>query len=163
MAAYSVHVANIQTGATAGTFASLLGLKFANTAGHRGRLRKLIVGGGSGAPQDLQVGIRVRRTDNTTDGTSTSVNVNTIGTNDSNAIGSNVSAIGKTYTVEPTTFENGTLGGGSFNTRGALLLEWGPQEAKVWGKNETLVIEGTIGNGTTAANLDITIEWEESV
>ena len=157
---YSLQVAALATSASANAFITMLGLKLANTSGHRARLRKLVVGGGSVAPQDLQVGVRVRRTDNTGDGTSTAVNVNTIASADANQIASRVSAIGKTYTAEPTAYENGVLAGGSLNTRGTLVLEFSADEAPVWGPNKTLGIEAAPGSAS-AATLDITVEWEE--
>ena len=38
---FKLKVEGLATGATANAFITLLGLKFANTTGHRGRLRKL--------------------------------------------------------------------------------------------------------------------------
>ena len=72
------------TGAVAGTWKTLVALKFAATTGHRGRLRRMIVSGGGGATQDVQASIQIRRSDNTGDGTSTAVNVNTIAKRDPN-------------------------------------------------------------------------------
>lgn len=160
MGVYAIKVEGIATGASANTFKTLLGLKLANTAGHVARLRRLVVGGGGGAAQDLQVSIRLRRTDNNADGTSTAVNVNTIGKHESEQIASVVSAIGKNYTVEPTNYETEMLGGGALNTRGGLVLEWAPGEGPRFGKNQTLGIEGAPGSAT-AANLEIALEWEE--
>lgn len=160
MPIYHCKVEGLTTGTTVGTFKTLVGLKLADTAGHRARLRRLILAGGGSAAQDIQVSARIAKTDNTTDGTSTSVNTNTIGQSDDNDIASNVSAIGKNYSVEPTTIGTGLLGGGSFNTRGGLVLEWNHDEAPIWGKNETLLIQGSPGE-TTAANLEAYVEWEE--
>lgn len=160
MGRYSVTVDQVATGAVANTFAGLVGIKLANTTGHRARLRRLFVGGASGAAQDLQVSIKVQRTNNTTDGTSTAVNVNTIGSERPSSVASVVTAIGETYTVEPTTYENGVVAGGSFNTRGGLLLEWGPGEGPEWGINQTLVVRGAPGSAS-AANLLVEADWDE--
>ena len=157
---YKLKVEGIATGAVANTFITLLGLKLPDTAGYRARLRRLVVGGGGGAPQDLQVSLRLRRADNTTDGTLTAVGVNTIGDARGDSVASRISAIGKNYTVEPTTFENGTLGLGVMNTRATLVMEFGPDEAPEWGPNQTLAVEGAPGSAT-AANLEIAAEWEE--
>jgi hypothetical protein len=160
MATYGLNVLSATTGATANTFITLLGLKMANTVGHRCRLRSLIVGGAGGASQDLMVSLKIGVTDNTGDGTSTAVNVNTIGKHDANAIASNVNAIGKNYSAEPTTVGTGLMGGISVNTRGTVVKEWGPLEAIKWGPNQSLVILGAPG-ASTAATLDISLEWEE--
>ena len=160
MPEFGLHVTDCETGSTANTFTTLLGLKFANTTGHRARLRRLVVGGDAGAPQDKQVDIRLRRSDNTTDGTSTAVGTTTIGKKDSGSVASNVAAIGQTYTAEPTTKETGYLAGGSLNARGTLVLEWNEVDAPVWGPNQTLLIEGAPGEAT-AVRLGVTAEWEE--
>lgn len=157
---YKVNVDGIATGAAANTFLSLLGLKLADTTGHRARLRKLIVGGGGGAAQDIQVSLRLRRTDNATDGTSTAVNVNTIGQADPASRASIVAAIGKNYATEPTVFETGTLGLAALNSRATIVQEWGPDEAPAWEPNQTLVLEGAPGTAV-AVNLEVTAEWEE--
>jgi len=160
MAKFQLYVPDIDTGGAANTFITILGLKFADTTGHRGRLRRLFLGGGGGAPQDLQVSARIRVASNAGDGTSTAVNVNTIGKVDQLSVASNVAAIGETYTVEPTTYATQMHGGGSFNCRGGLLLEWAPEDAPQWGKNQTLGIEAAAGEATVA-RLEAFIEWEE--
>jgi len=160
MSIYHCKVEGIATGAVANTFKTILGLKYADTLGHRGRLRKLFIGGGGGAAQDLQVSIRLRKTDITADGTSTAVNVNTIGKSDPTSQASLVAAMGKNYTVEPTTMGTDTLGGGSINGRSGLVLEWGPGEGPTWGRKECLAIEAAPGEAT-AANLEAYVEWEE--
>jgi len=160
MGAYNLKVGQAASGATANTFATIVGLKLADTAGHVARLRRLVVGGSGAAPQDLQVAIRLRRTDNTADGTSTAVNVNTIGKLRGTQIDSRIAAIGKTYTAEPTAFETGSLAGGDINSRGTLVLEWGPGEGPEWGKNQTLCIEAAPGSATAVA-LGVDLEWDE--
>jgi|GEM_PF-2349561 len=160
MSLYHCKVEGIVTGAVANTFTTLLGLKFADTLGHRAKLRKLVIGGGGGAPQDLQVSLRLRKTDITADGTSTAVNVNTIGKADPTAVASNVAAIGKTYTVEPTTMGTDTLGGAAMNTRGGVVLEWPGDDAPTWGRKECLCLEGAPGEAV-AAKLEVYACWEE--
>lgn len=157
---YALKVGGLATGATANAFITLLGLKFANTTGHRGRLRKLVIGGGGGAPQDVQVSLLLQRTNNAADGTSTAVNANTIGKADPAQIASNVAAIGKNYSAEPTTFETQTLGVGSLNARGTICLEWGPDDAPRWGPNQTLCLLAAPG-AATATNLEVAAEWDE--
>lgn len=159
----SLHLTKIDglaTGAVANTYITLASLKFADTAGHRGRLRRLILSGGGGSPQDLQVSIKIQRTDNNADGTSSAINVNTIAQKDALTAASNVAAIGSNFTVEPSNKATAVLGGGSFNTRSGLVLEWGPDEAPIWGRNQTLVIQGAPGTAT-AANLQAELLWEE--
>lgn len=152
-------VEGVATGSAANTFTTVLALKLADTAGHRGRLRRLVIGGGGGAPQDLQVSVRIRKSDLTTDGTSTSVNINLIG-GDADDIASRVVAIGHTFTTDPTNVGTETLGGGTFNTRSALTLEWPEGQGPLWGKGETLLIEAAPGEAT-AALIEAGVEWEE--
>lgn len=160
MALYSVWVPAIATGASANAFITLLGLKMANTAGHICYLRRLVVAGGGAAAQDINVSIKLDRTDNTGDGTSTSVNVNTILSANSLQIASRVNAIGKNYSGEPTTYSGGIGFGGALNSRGILILEWPRLDGPQWGKNQTLGILGAPG-AATATNLNISVEWEE--
>ncbi|MFA7254120.1 MAG: hypothetical protein WC107_06235 [Patescibacteria group bacterium] len=157
---YKLKVDALATGAAANTYATLLGLKLANTTGHRCRLRRLVIGGGGAAAEDIQVSLRLRRTGNTADGTSTAVNVNTIGDARGGSVASRVAAIGKNYTVEPTTYETGALGLGAMNSRATLIMEWGPDDAPVWGPNQTLGLEAAPGSAA-AAHLEAALEWEE--
>ena len=66
---YKLFVPGLVTGSTANAFSTLLGLKMANVAGNRARLRKLVIAGSGAAPQDVQVALKLQRTDNTADGT----------------------------------------------------------------------------------------------
>ena len=128
MSCFKVRIDGVVTGATANAFSTIAALTFPNTAGYRGRLRSLTVAGAGGAVQDVQVSLRLRRTDNTTTGTSTAVNVNTIGKADPLSRASFVSAAGKNFTVEPTNYETGSLGLGAVNARNTFIKEWGPEE-----------------------------------
>lgn len=160
MGLYSVYIPGITTGSSANTFITVAGLKMANTVGHRCWLTRLVIGGAGAAVQDVQVSVKIDRTGNTTDGTSTSVNVNTIVKADANDIASRVNAIGKNYSVEPTTYD-GTAGfGGSFNSRGTLVLEWAPRLGPLWGINQTLGILAAPG-AATATSLNLHLEWFE--
>jgi hypothetical protein len=157
---YKLRVGGITTGSTANEFITVLGMKLPNTVGYRARLRKLTIGGAGAAAQDVQTSFRLRRTNNTSDGTSTAVNVNTIGKADPNSRDSFVSAIGKNYSAEPTTFENGTLGVAPINSRNTLVMEWDPETAPKWGPNHTLCLEAAPG-AASAVSLDVVAEWEE--
>jgi len=157
---FSTKVDGLATGAVANTYLTVLGLKMANTAGHRAKLRRLVISGGGGAPQDEQASIRIRRTGNTADGTSTAVNVNTIAPKDEGCVASNIAAMGKNYTVEPTTYATEILAGGSLNARGQLVLSWPGDDAPQFGINQTLGIEAAPGQAV-ALNLEALAEWEE--
>ena len=160
MALYSVWIPAISTGSSANAFITLAGLKMANTLGHRCWLRRLTVAGAGGATQDVNVSIKIDRTGNAGDGTSTSVNLTTISKGDPNSIASRVNLIGKNYTVEPTTLD-GTAGfGGALNSRGILILEWVRYDGPMWGINQTLCILGAPG-AATATTLNLGLEWEE--
>lgn len=161
MPSYSCKIDSAETGNSANAYTTIASFKFANTTGHRGRLTRLVVGGSGGASQDVPIAVRIMRSDNSGAGTSTSVNVNTIGSAEADQIASNVSAIGKTYTSEPTTVATGTLGGGDFNSRGTLILEEADFKKQIlWGKNQTLLIQAAPGTAT-AVDLGVTLHWEE--
>lgn len=153
-------VDGLETGATANTYKTILSLKMGATAGHRARLRRLVVTGGGGAPQDLQASIRLRRSNNTTDGTSTAVSTDTIGKKESASVASNVAAIGKNFSAEPTAIENGILDGASLNCRVGVVLEWNEDNAPVWINNQALLIQAAPGEASTA-RLQASPEWEE--
>lgn len=160
MAMFHCKVEGIATGAVANTFKTVLALKLADTLGHVATLRKLIIGGGGGAPLDKQVSLRLRKTNLDGDGTSTPVNVNTIGKSRETQIASRIAAIGKNFTVEPTTMGTETYGGGAINDRGGLVLELPGDDGVTWGKGETLCLEAAPGEAT-AVNLEVYACWEE--
>lgn len=161
MARYSITIPTVATGTTANSYTTLVGLKFANTTGHKAVLRRCVIGGGNVAAQDLQVSFRFDRTDNAGDGTSTSVATTGIMARDSGSVASNVSAIGKTYTAEPTTAAGDAGFGGVFNTRAGVVLSWDANEGPAWGPNQTLVLQGCMGTGSTAATMTVSLEWDE--
>lgn len=160
MSRFNLKVNGLVTSATANTKLTLLALKFPNTLGMRGRLRRLVLAGGGGAPQDMQLSAEVRRSGNTTDGTSTVVATSTIGKADPLSKASDVSAIGSNFTAEPTTIEGATIAGGSFNARGQLILEWYNDEGPIWGINQTLLVQVAPGSAT-ATTLEADVEWDE--
>lgn len=160
MGLFTVKVTGISTGASAGSYITILGLKLANTTGHRARLRRLVIGGGGGAAQDIQVDVKFDRTDNTGDGTSTSVATTTILAHDQLGVASNIAAIGKNYSAEPTTYAGDAGAGGSFNSRGTLVLEWASGQGPGWGLNQTLGLLATPG-ANTATTLSVDLTWEE--
>lgn len=162
MPVFSTEVSEILTAAGANAFTTLLGLKFADTLGHRGRLLSLVVTGGGGAPQDEQMAVRYTVGDNSADGTFTAVNVNTIAKQDELSVASLVAAIGKTYTVEPTAKGTEVHALGGLNMRGILSLDWShmPEKAPRWNRNQTLCIEGAPSQAV-AMKVNIAIRWEE--
>lgn len=158
MARFSLKCDSLVTGASANTYTTLLGLKFAATTGHRGSLRRLVIGGANVAVQDVQVAFKIDRTNIATDGTATTA-LTSITKGDPLSIASRVAAAGKNYSAEPTTYD-GLLGfGGSFNSRGGLVLEWGAGEL-VWGSGQTLGILAAPG-AATATTVAISLEWDE--
>ncbi len=157
MGVFSVQT-EAETGSAANTFTTLLGLKFAVANG--AKVRRIVIGGAGGAAQDINCAIRVRRSNQNDDGTSTSVNVNTIGKADPDSPNSTVSAIGKTFTGEPTTKDTELLAVGHLNSRGNLVIEFNDESKIKILPTYTLCIEGAPG-AATAADLGISVEWEE--
>lgn len=161
MGIFSTTVDEIATANGAKVFTGLLGLKMADTEGHVGRLRRIIIAGAAAAPQDEQVTVRGRITNNTADGTSTAVNVNTIHKHDPLGVASLMAAIGKTYTVEATAKTTELIGIGGLNARGVLIRDFTQDKhPPKWGRKQTLIIEGAPGQAV-AVSLSVTVEWEE--
>ena len=153
---FAATVYNAATGSVVGTFLGILGIKAANTTGHRARLRSLVVGGAAGAAQDIQVALRLVRSNNTSDGTKTDV---TVTKKDADSLAANLTAAGP-YTANPTTLESTFVWEGSINGRGVLVMEWSDDDAPVVQKNQTLLLQGSPGI-TTAVTLAATMEFEE--
>lgn len=161
---YTLTAQDVATGAVADTFKSMLALLAAATAGHRGRLLKLDIGPSSDAAADRNFGVRVARSNRTTDGTDTTVTSANLGKCDPHSRDSIMTG-GRDYTVEPTTLETEDLWAGDFNGRGGLLQVWDKDEAPSWGDRAT-------GNGQSllvlmaprtdaADSFTITVTWEE--
>ena len=161
MPIYSLTV-QADTSATEDTITTLASLELADTLGHRARLRRVIVGAGgqTDSPVDQALKIQLRRSDTTGAGTSTSVNVNTIFKFDPLSIASKVSAVGVTYTAEPTTIDTEIGSGAGFNSRGQLVLAWEDGKGPIWIRDTTLLVQGEQSDAT-AVELTIYVEWEE--
>ena len=156
MATFAITAYDVPTDAAADQFAELLGLKAGDTAGHRGRLRSITVGGAGGAAQDVQVTLRLVTSNNTTDGTSTAVVPTKL---DPDTIASRMTGK-KNYTAPPTTIASTFLWEGALNSRGSLIKEWLPGEGPMWGKNQTLLLLAAPG-AATAETLTVSLEWDE--
>jgi len=146
------------TGAVADDYTTMIGLKAVNTVGHRGRLLQLIIGPADDTPQDLNLGVRVNKTDNTADGTATSVASANIPKADDHARNSIMTAY-HTYTVEPTTYGTYPLYQTNINRRGGIIQTW-DRDGPTWGPNETLGIL-LAPRTAAAARVSITLVWEE--
>lgn len=152
---YSVTALEVASGATAGTFKTILGVKF--PAASRQRLRALAVGPGGEAAQDINVSIRVTTADQTGDGTSTAV---TVKQKDAQARATSASAAGKNFTAEPTNVAATHHLEVGLNSRGSLIKEWNPEEAPVIPASTTVIVQVTPGTAT-AVKMSYTLEWEE--
>ena len=154
MARFSHGKDGIATGAVVGTWTSLLGLKAG--AAERGRVRRLRVSCGGEAPQDVQVSVRLIRTDNSADGTATA---QTPAEKDSQGPASAMD--GKhTYTVEPTALESTPVFVGSLNARGVLDVVWPDEDAPVFGPSQTMLLQATPGTAV-AVKCDCLLEYDE--
>lgn len=156
MGRFSVIALEVATGAVVGTYKSILGLKAANTVGHRGKVRRLSVGFGGEAAQDVNVSLRLTKTDNNSDGTSTAV---TAKRKDESGMVVSVMTGGKNYTVEPDNVDSQHLWECGLNSRGSLVIDWG-EDGPVWGENETLLLQATPG-AAAAVKMTATLEWDE--
>ncbi len=156
MPAFSISAYDVETGAVVDTFKSLLGLKAADTVGHRARIRSLTAGGAGAAAQDIQVALRLVRSNNTTDGTATAVTPEKL---DPDSVAANLSGK-KDYSAEPTVVASVPVWEGSINARGTLVKEWLPGEGPVVDRDSTMLLQGAPGI-TTAVPLSVAMEFEE--
>ena len=157
---YSLTVEDVATDSAADTFKTLLALKAANTAGHRGRLLQLCVGPSDDTPADLNLAVRVNKTDNAGNGTgATSVASANIPKADPNQRDSIMTGY-RGYATEPTTYDTEAPWKFDLNRRGGLIQNWDDREAPTWGPSETLGIL-LAPRTAAAANVTITVVWEE--
>jgi hypothetical protein len=155
MASYTLKVDGLAV-PDASVYGTLIGLKMPNTAGCRGRLRKLSIGQ-SGAPASVQIEAEVVRADNTSDGTATDSSA-AVAKADPASPATGLSAVGSAFTGEPTVVAAGAVAGGAFNSYGMLPLDYMPEDAKIWGPNQTLLIRA---QANAAVTVDVEVEWDE--
>lgn len=154
---FAITAEDVATGAVADTFTTLIGLKAANTAGYRARLRSLSVGVSGDAPADRNVAVKIARTDNSGDGTNTAQTPVKLDA----ASRASIMTGGVDYTAEPTTYESTPLWAFDFNLRGGVLDKaWDAEDAPVWGPDQTLGILAA-PRTANAESLTITAEFEE--
>lgn len=158
MLTYSVTGYDIATGAVVDTYRTLGAVVAADTTAFIGRVRSITIGGGGNVAQDIQVSVRLVRTDNTAAGTPASTPIPT--KLDPNTLASNMTT-GIDYSGgEPTALEGTNLWEDGFNARGSIIKEWAPGKGPIFGKNQTLVLQATPGTAN-AVTLVFAIEWDE--
>lgn len=145
------------TGSSANTFKTMLAIICANTAGHRGELRWISIGGGGGAPQDYQARLRINRTSNA--GAGTPGSSPTPAKMDPNSLASILTA-GDLYSAEPTTYETVPLYEVGFNSRGGHSFSWPVGRGIKFGINQTLGIL-VAPSEAAAINLCVSIGYVE--
>ena len=157
---YSLTIEDVATGADADTFTTMLALKAANTTGHRGKLRRLVVGPSDDTPADLNLSVQVNKTGNTANGTGTD-NVASANLPKADPAQRNSIMTGYySYDTEPTTYDTEAPWRMDFNRRGGLIENWTHEEAPSWGPDETLGIL-LAPRTAAAARVTITLIWEE--
>jgi hypothetical protein len=158
---YSLTAEDVDTGAVADTFTTMLALIAGATAGHRGRLLQLTVTPAGNAPADLNIACQVNKTDQTTAGTpgatTTSANIPRGDPAQRDSIMSGADE----YSVEPTNYDTKASWAADFNLRGGLDHAWAPGEGPAWGPSETLGIR--LAPRTAAAHaVTVAVLWEEN-
>lgn len=131
---YVVTFDGIASGAVVGTYKTMAIIKAANTAGHRGRLRAIVLGFNDEAAQDINMALRIARTNNAGDGTGTA---QTPAQLDPGMRATDLTAK-INLTAEPTTYESTFLFEGGLNSRGAFSFAWPVDKAPLWGINQAL-------------------------
>jgi hypothetical protein len=133
---FTVPFEEVATGAVANTYKTIAAIRAADTAGYRFRLRRLQLGNSEDTPQDLAVGIALKRVDDVSAGgagTSTAVTPLQVDSLSRAA----VCTAGKNYTVEPTTYGN-PLWEMELNCRNSLDIVWTEEEAPVVNRDQLL-------------------------
>jgi hypothetical protein len=152
---YTVTAVEVASGATPGTYKTLLAVKF--PASSRQRIRSLSIGPGGEAAQDVNMSIRLTTADQTGDGTSTAV---TVKQKDTLSRATSASAAGKNFTAEPSNLAATYHLETGLNSRGSMIKEWNAEEAPVIPAATTVVLQATPG-AASAVKLTCTLEWEE--
>ena len=141
MAKYAVHFTNTATGAVADTFKTMLAIIAADTAGHRARLLKMVVGPSEDAPVDLNVGLQLQRVDDVSAGGAGTAGSNpTPAKMDSESLATVITA-GEDYVtggVEPTTYGTVPLWVGDMHYYNTIIQEWAPEDAPVIQRDQLL-------------------------
>jgi hypothetical protein len=128
------------TSSSVDTWKTMAGIIAGAAAGHRGRLLSLDVGFADNTPPDLNIAVRVCKTNQDTAGTATdTIAAGSVQKADPNQRDS-VMSIGRLYSVEPTTYDNYKPWQMGVNCRGGLMKTWTLDEALSWGPNQTLGI-----------------------
>ena len=140
---FTVPFRNVLGDAVADTDTTIAAVFTADTLGHRCRIREIALGFADDAPADLNMGLALKRADNTTAGTSTSVTPEKC---DSLSLASIISGA-KDYTVEPTTYGL-SLWAIELHRQNTVLEKWSAEDAPICGRNELI---GLITTPRTAA------------
>ncbi|KKN53076.1 hypothetical protein LCGC14_0605880 [marine sediment metagenome] len=143
---FAVPFRNVLGDAIADADTTIAAVIAADTAGHRCRIREIALGFSDNAPADLNMGVSLQRTGNTTAGTAASSP--TPEPLDSDSLASIISA-GVDYTAEPTTYGT-ALWAIELHRQNSLIKEWAADDpaAPVCNQNETI---GLITTPRTAA------------
>lgn len=143
MAFYTIRFDDIDTGAVADAYVSLVGLVAANTAGFRFRLTEIAIGPSEAAPVDLNVGIQILRTVSIAAGGlgtgGTAIAANAMGKLDPLSADGNIT--GRTgYTGEPTVFETSPLLQMGMNLRSGLFLPFAGGNRRICEKDQEMTL-----------------------
>lgn len=160
---FSVTFDDVATGAVADTFKTICALRAADTAGHRCRLLKLVVGPSEAGAQDLNIALQLKRVDD--------VSAGGAGTPDSTPTPAKADSLSRaavitagvdyiTGGVEPTVYGTSPLWQGDMNLRNTIIETWTPEEAPVINSDQLL---GLLAAPRTAAARSISgsMEFEE--
>jgi hypothetical protein len=153
---FTVSFRNVLGDATGDADTTIAAIIAADTAGHRCRIREIALGFSDDAPADLNMGVSLQRTDNTTAGTA--VGSPTPEPLDSDSLAAIITA-GVDYTDEPTTYGD-PLWAIELHRQNSLIKEWSQEDAPICSRNETVGLV-TTPRTSAAASMSGHIVFEE--
>ena len=150
MPVYTLPFSNVDTGATADTYKTIAAIIAGATAGHKARLRRLVITPADDSPADANVNVRINRIDDVSAGsagTTTAVSAANMARPISDQRDGVITG-GRNYTAEPTAYVTEPVWQASFNSRGGLTYEWGLDDAPVINNDQLL---GLLASPTASA------------
>lgn len=154
---YSITVDDVVTPSTADQFKTVIGIKI-GSAGVRGRVVALDVGAADDTLDNLNLGLKIAKTNNAGDGTGTSFTPKKV---DNDGPASSVTAAYVDYSAEPTTYDTDPFWITGMHSRANISKGWGPLEAFRWKNGNTLGVLICTRTNTSPIRVSLTLTWEE--
>lgn len=160
---YRLPFDDIVTGAVADTFKTLAAILVADTAGHRVRLRNLIVGFAQDTPPDVPVALKIGRIADASAGTAGTAG-NTVSTANMPKVDPGSIACLMTgpraYSVEPTAYETEPLWSDDLNAHNGIIMPWPDPDERPRATQDMLIALLAAPRTAVAVAVSGTLEFE---